>query len=206
MSHPVIGFTENGLNYYALPQTGAQWSALVLFWLGAIIGYITHPLCWVAIGPLCWLAILGGIARTESNFNPLAGAAEENGTSSRGIAQFNDSNVRNGMIGDKERLSPFWSGWTTGEYLQAAVIANPLWALAFRTPILNWGYARLLWTGGAGNLQGLAEAIAAMTKSPQSKAGLYGFLFWRALSLAILAPTIALAWKAWKGKMGKRGR
>ena len=181
----------------SFPSSSARWGALGLLWLGALLGYLVSPLVWLVAGPIRWLGWMAATAATESGYNPDAQGAEENGTTSYGMLQFNSTNAY--LFRGVSWSSPFWQGIAAARYVQSAILTDWRWLL-LRLPFVGFEILRLLWRGGPGSAGRWAEAASYTEERARSAA--------RAWSLVLFIPSVLFSgWLfglLWHGRRGGR--
>lgn len=159
-----------------MPVPGNIEEAISLLWLliGAFLGYLRHFLLWIPFGvsvmafvPVLWpflpftvalgavryVALIAIVAAQESRYQ--AAASGDSGRS-RGILQIYDLTKAEitakayEMAGgvDDWRLSPFWSGYYSAEYVNNALMTTPIWGVWFALPFVDVAAIRRLWTHG----------------------------------------------------------
>lgn len=176
------------------PSSGARWGSLLLLWLGGLVGYLICPVVWLVAGPFRWLSFLAATGATESGFNCQAQGAEEDGTTSYGVLQFNSKNLP-WLFGPVPWSSPFWQGIAAARYTQTAILSDWRW-LTLRIPFYGFNVFRLLWRGGIGSASRWTEA-SAYTEDIATRASF-------AWSLVFLLPS--LWFTGWLFGLWRRGR
>jgi hypothetical protein len=160
------------------PTSRDGWQALLLVWLGGLVGWALHPLVWLAFGPFRWLAFLSATAAVESRFDTNAVGDLDKSDASYGILQFNARPELQGKA--------FQSGQEAGRYVQDAILAHPSWLLALLIPVWGWVAFRQLWTRGASGIDDAWKPASA-----NETEGIQAIIAWRALSLGL----VTLLWR-----------
>ena len=162
---------------------GAWWNVAVLV-VGALAGWLTHPLVWVVAGPFRWIALLLGTAAGESGYAADAYNDEDghpNG-GSRGLLQFQDATWEN-LTGSLDgRDSPFLQGFYAARYVSHGLLSDWRW-WAIALPVYGFGVIRVMWWRG--NSSSAAEGLWAYAaeRVAGSNRSFGGFLFWRGITL-----------------------
>lgn len=132
----------------AFPSSAAGWAALGALLAGGLVGWVTHPVIWLAWGPFRWSCVLVAYASQESAFNPSAVHVEGEGDSA-GILQYNTSEVNSGLLPSADvRLSSFWSGYYAAVRWQRAFTGTwggLVWLAFCALPVVGYAYARRGW-------------------------------------------------------------
>jgi len=206
------------LNWLALPDSAARWSALLSLQAGGFLGWITTPSLWIFAGPFRWFAMLGGLASAESAYD--RDAVGDMGTSV-GILQFGKASwtavtgyvfpdAANADFQDTDpRLSPFQSGYVAAKYVRMAVVNTPRW-WTLALPLYGFAVLRYMWTcgpsaacaerpafdstriSGTGAFVGKWDRMIGEGQRPSGAPtrGLVSFLAWRVLVMPLEAPLL----------------
>jgi len=127
------------------PTTAQRWADYALLLVGGLLGWLLHPVLWLAAGPFRWLALLTMTAAQESGYNRDAAG---DGGDSVGMLQFNVKSWPT-LTGRplEDRASPFWSGFYAARYVQLGLLTSwGWWKLAL--PIEGPAVMRWMWTHG----------------------------------------------------------
>jgi len=168
-----------------IPNTGAQWWALIRLWFWGWLSWLLHPIIWLAFGPLKWMAMLSATAAQESTFNP---DAVGDAGRSVGILQFYDSTWADLELGDLDRRYKIgWQGWAAGKYVQTAILHDWTWLGRLLIPYYSGGWSRILWVNGI--ISGLNKSFDEMVSYWDSEGrARKSWNFWRLLSLLLIWP------------------
>lgn len=151
--------------------------------LGALSGWIIHPVLW-PVGPFCWVARILATAETESGFSPTA--AGDDGASV-GPLQFKaDTWVSVSAAPLSARTEGYASGVAAASYVSLAIATNWRYMLVY-VPFFGSIYMREIWRAGSGSTPSWSEAWS-LTESRFFPA----YLFWRALGLIVEVPLLPL--------------
>lgn len=143
------------------------WNVLVMY-LGALVGWLTHPIVWLPLGftPFRALHYLGVSARQESGWNK---DASGDGGNSVGILQFNVKTwpALTGLDLE-ERKNCFKAGYYAIVFIQDALLHDWMWWVQLRVPVYGIAALRWMWTHGVSKAPSPAEAWDTMKKEGQT--------------------------------------
>jgi len=140
-----------------LPRSATHVMAVAQLLAGATLGWVTHPLLWIAQPLPIWLANIAATAAQESAYDS---EALGDGGSSYGLLQFN-APVAAEMFGPSwptAVLSPWRQGYAAARYVQGALTENVRWWLIL-VPVYGFAMLRWMWTSGRSD----ASAKAALS-------------------------------------------
>jgi hypothetical protein len=207
--------------WLGLPSTAAKWSAWALCSLGGLLGWLVSPRIWLTLtGPFRWLSMLSATMAQESNYEP---DAQGDVGASWGIVQFSSSawvtasgNTPSGDTANDPRLSPFWSGYYSARYVNAALAESFAWMWKLAVPLLGFSAMRMMWTGGtsatfsarpffdtdtvaSGAPIGMFTRLVEEGQREQGPTlGLTSFIVWRTLTVPAALYSGMCAWRVFK--------
>lgn len=160
------------------PPSLAAWWSLVQLWLGALAGYLIHPLAWLAVGPF---GFLGWVSSRAAGRGYDATRADGGRWGMLGIRT---EDLR-WAVGPLPWASPLVQGIAAARMVQAAVLVWPTWAALLRVPLLGFKLFLHLVDGGASRANGERWREAAPIDSLTSRASWLWFAAFLPGSLAL---------------------
>lgn len=184
-----------------IPSSFAECVDAWLLLAGGTLGWFVSPTLWLAaILPRWWAFLLMTAAQESAYDRHAVGGAGE-----LGMVQFLPATAARFMGSDwkASSVAPFWTGYYSARYVQAALLHDVRWWL-IAAPIIGPMYVRWLWTHGpsSGSLDaawaGDSRGDTLTTHWAKQEVGKAAWLVWGSLA--------ALAGLVWYLRIYRSGR